>query len=83
MTRGAQHASNSPGGGQSWQVMEAAAIGMAGAAMLRVAAAESPAWRWGSIDFGSFSAAAEQDAAAALPFGAPLPDAQSHSLQAC
>ena len=54
-------------------------MGMAGAAMLRVAAAESPVWRWGTVDFGSYSAA-EQDAAA-LPSGAPLPDAQSNSLQ--
>ena len=81
VTRGAQHASSTLGGGQPGQAMEAAAIGMAGAAMLRVAAAESPSWRWGSIDLGSFSAA--EQAAVALPSGAPLPDAQSSSLQVC
>lgn len=78
VTHGALDIASGPAGPQP--VARAAAAGMAGAALLRVAAAESPAWRWGNLDVGSFSAA--RISMARLPAEAPAPDVQGTSLQA-
>lgn len=74
-------ASGPAGSGRGRCAQLAAATGMASAALLRVAAAESPAWQWSSLDVGSCSAIGLSGMSSAMDM--PALDVQGRSLQVC